>query len=161
MSLGFCLFALLSIVALGTPVVLSRAYPSVFSHVEHTIPVEEQLISSSSENSANNDIQNAQILEGYFRWATGASPLVLMPLNAYRGPSFQSSIAGGDWFIASDSRQSKLTLYGIRVVGECQVLHSALTGPAPFANRCMDEFDSELMLNNTGEPTAARPPLLN
>ena len=152
MSLGFCLFALISIVALGTPVVLTRAYPSVAGQVNHTISVEDRAPTPSWDGG--DDHWDDQVQYGYIRWATGAPPSVLMPLNAYTGLETPLPAAGGDWFIASDSNKSELTLNGIRVVGGCEVVNSTSTGPDFFADLCMKEFNTTLNLDNVGELSA-------
>ena len=145
-------FALISIVALGTPVVLTRAYPSVAGLANHTISVEDRVPATSLDDGG--DLRDAQRRYGYVRWATAAPPSVLMPLNAYTGLDWHLSAAGGDWFIASASNKSELTLNGIRAVGGCEVVNSTSTGPGSFADLCMKEFNTTLNLDNVGEPSA-------
>jgi len=139
-SLCFCLFAILSIVALGTPVVMTRAYPVTKSHIDRGIQVMVRKPHSPLLSVAS----GAQLSFGQFRWATGVSTPALSPQTVYARHGANYSKSSGDWFIASPSRGTELMLYGIRVVGGCEVITGTPRGPAAFLKRCKDEFGTGL-----------------
>jgi len=139
-SLCFCLLGMLSILALGTPVVMTSAYPVVTYHVNHTIVVNVAEPDSSFPYIYRDD----QIKVGQVHWGTGVSAAMFTPQNLYAGLGANKSKSTGDWFIASDSQNSEILLHGIRAVGGCEVVTDTPRGDTAFADLCKRKFDTRL-----------------
>jgi len=149
MSLSFLLLAAISVVALATPVVMTRAYPVVTSHVDHFITATNVSVFDLSA-ATDDELADSQVILAYSLWGKGRSATDLYPKNSYAESGVQSSDVGGSWFFTGDSKKSEMSVSGIRVAGGCEAWQTYI-GPSAFLDRCKAELRAELNPDNTGE----------
>jgi len=122
-SLGFWLFAALSIVALVTPVTLSRAYHVTTCEVERQIMVSGvsmvDLDALESVGDRSRKLRR-QMVYGNDAWSRGMAPRLQYPDNIYAEVGVQITSNGGTWFITGSTNKTIMSLAGIRVAGGCE-----------------------------------------
>ena len=112
----FVMFALTCMVALVTPVILSRAYPVGVVIVSQKASITPSTISSYGLESV--DISTLTGI-GSGSWATGLSVLDLYNTSTYV-PQGQPQSNASDIFFAGDLQGANATLPGLRLQGACQ-----------------------------------------
>lgn len=112
----FVMFALTCMVALVTPVILSRAYRVGVVNVRLTTSITPSTISSKGLESVD---AYAQIGIGSGSWATGLSVLDVYNSSTFVPPG-QAQTNTSDIFFAGDIQDAEAELPGLRLRGSCQ-----------------------------------------
>jgi len=150
-SIGFWLFAALSVVALVTPVALSRAYHVTTGEVERQVTVSRVYMMNVGEifdstKTSVSELPNPQTMYGTTIWQRGVAPAVQFRDSMYAKIDNRSSSNNGDWFISGNSRRSQMRLVGIRVSGGCELLQ-----PSTFEDICTANFGDSPSLVQVGK----------
>ena len=153
-SFSLCLFAVLNIVALVTPVFMARAYAVVTSDVEHEVTIDTVSALDLPKLRAVTNI--SQIKTGNELWAKGVSSSELFARNAYTESGMRPSETGGAWFFTGDSHRTEMLLYGIRVTGGCDILNTQVKNLDEFHDLCTEDLEYRLSSGTKCEPTTTR-----
>lgn len=141
-SLTFFLFATISMVALATPIILSRAYPI------KTIDVQQHRNFTPNaltvDRLAGVDAY-AQMAAGSGGWATGLSAESMFNSSVFTPPSANGT-AALDLFFSGDVEGLDVELPGIRLQGGCQAVSSDAATDDAFAARCTEAYPDHAFL---------------
>ena len=118
-SLGFWLFAALSVVALVTPVTLSRAYHVTTGEVKRQIMV-PNVATMSLTQLGKFGTESLQRRHGNALWSRGVAIALQFPGNMYTEIDVRASPTSGAWLIAGNTNKTTMSLLGIRVAGGCE-----------------------------------------
>ena len=153
-SITFALLAALSIVALVTPVIMTRTYPVVTDDVAREVTASVSMLVLERLIPLNNA---DQMNVGNELWSKGVTLPELLPRNAYAESDAHSLEAGGAWFFTGESSKSEMSLVGIRVAGGCEVVKTTSIGEGAFEDLCTAEFGAGFDTDSIGNPTSALP----
>jgi len=161
-SLSFFLLATLNIVALVTPVVMSRAYIVATGYAHHRIRANVSVFNVSAASDEN--IPHSQLYDSLqdrwgesvsapALWSKGLLLNQLLPWNVYAEVDkryFDERHYGSGWFLTGQTMESEMTLSGIRIAGGCK---ATLIDPKPttFTNICKVELGPEWDPGDVGE----------
>ena len=148
-SIGLILLATLNLVAIVTPIVMTRAYPAGTRSDWHNSTYylsEFDLSVASTESLAGYQLEN-----GLAWWSSGAS--IRSWMNAYAELGAQQNESTGAWFITEDVIEREMTSTGIRISGGCEIIHATSGEPVNLQDICQTEFGTDLNPPGTGKPT--------
>ena len=147
-SITFWSLALLSVVALATPLVLTRAYPVVTAEVVYDAVASVIEVKSSDLKEWT---MSVQLQEGNALWRKGVSVNEVFSRNGFAEIGASSSSTSGSWLFTGDPGQVEVSLSGIRVSGQCDAMQTTNKGPSAFLERCTAEFGPQLSTAINGE----------
>jgi len=147
-SLGFCFFAVLSVVALVTPVTLSRAYHVTTSEVEQQIVVSDVSVVKIKALGEVTSRTYHQTRFGNSVWGRGMSPAIQGPENMYSEVGVPASLTSGSWLVTGGANKTIMQLSGIRVAGGCELLQPS---NSTFGDICAAAFGDWSRNSSIGE----------
>jgi hypothetical protein len=148
-SKTFLLFALTSVVALITPLVVSRAYPIATIDVRQTVQFWPDALSSPLLNVIDPLAPQAIGTGG---WTSGMSISELYNTSVYTPVGVTRSDSPMDFFFASDTDGLDVTLPGVRILGQCSALSDTIVNNSQaLADMCnhLPGLESDITVNFT------------
>jgi len=155
-SYGLILLAALNLVALVTPIVMTRAYPA---GTRSTNPYTTFNLSTFDLSVASiESLASDQLKYGLAWWSHGDAAPADYSRNAYAELGVQQNEANGAWFFTGDRGEIEVTYTGIRVAGGCEILKSTSGEPIILQDMCRTEFGTDLNPPGQGKLTTASSP---
>ena len=157
-SYGLVLLAALNVVALITPIVMSRAY---FAGTRSAWPYSTFNLSTFDLSVASvESLAGDQLKYGLAWWSHGDAAPAAYSRNAYAGLGAQQNESHGAWFFTGDTEESGMTYTGIRVAGGCEIVQDTSGGPFNLQDMCQTEFGTDLNPPGKGKLTTANWPFV-
>ena len=144
----FVIFALTSVVALVTPIILSRAYPVGVVSVHQTTFITPSTISTTGLQN----VEGLAMIEiGSSSWATGLSVLDVYNSSTYVPPG-QPRSNTSDIFFAGDIQGAEAKLPGLRLRGSCQPYTSNAAASVEANTTSLSTFCTNFRYSTMGDP---------